>query len=222
MSRTGVCSSIMSADYPPYATYREKRMHLVCLGDSICYGDGVHPDQAWVSLVAAELAQRYPAVRVDNEGVNGETVQGGLWRLSACLRPPVPDLIYVQFGLNDAWLNTCSAEEYADLIQEIASRTLESGVRAVLVGTNHPVWAGQDIYGEADYPQRVRQFNASLRSRFAAAPERVFLADIEAHWDAFGSREALVPLLQGDGVHLSPQGNCVYADFLLPLFEQSL
>lgn len=197
-------------------------MHLVCLGDSICYGDGVHPHQAWVSLLAEELVQRYPAVRVHNAGANGETVQDGLWRLPACLSPLVPDLIYVQFGLNDAWFNTASAEEYAGMMWEIVSRTLESGVRAVLVGTNHPVWAGQDIYGEADYPQRVRQFNASLRSRFALTPEGVSLADIEAHWDMLGTRESLVPLLQADGVHLSPEGNRVYADFLLPVFERSL
>ena len=197
-------------------------MHLVCFGDSICYGDGVHPDKAWVSLLAAELAQNHPAVRVHNEGVNGETVQGGLWRLSDCLTPLVPDLLYVQFGLNDAWINAYSAEEYADMMWEIVSRALESGVRAVLVGTNHLVWAGQDSYGDDDYPQRVRYFNASLRSRLALAPERVSLADIEAHWDAFGSREVLVPLLQGDGVHLSPQGNRVYADFLLPMFERLL
>ncbi|MDL2284979.1 GDSL-type esterase/lipase family protein [Oxalobacter sp. OttesenSCG-928-P03] len=196
-------------------------MHIVCLGDSICYGDGVRPDQAWVSLLAAELVQRHPAARVHNVGVNGETVEGGLWRLSACLAPPVPDLLYVQFGLNDAWINVSSAEEYTVMMWEIVSRALESGVRTVLVGTNHPVWAGQD-YGDTDYPQRVRQFNASLRSRFALAPERVSLADIEAHWDVLGSREALVPLLQGDGVHLSPQGNRVYADFLLPVFERLL
>lgn len=197
-------------------------MHLVCLGDSICYGDGVHPDQAWVSLLAAELALRHPDVRVHNEGVNGETVQGGLWRLSECLTLPLPDLLYVQFGLNDAWLNTCSAEEYADMMWEIVSRALQSGVRTVLLGTNHPVWAGQDIVGDADYPQRVRQFNASLRSRFASAQENVFLADIEAYWDTLGGREALIPLLQGDGVHLSPQGNRAYADFLLPVFERLL
>ncbi|NLC22916.1 MAG: hypothetical protein GX776_00340 [Oxalobacter sp.] len=182
----------------------------------------MHPDQAWVSLLAAELAQRHPAARVHNAGVNGETVEGGLWRLSECLAPLVPDLLYVQFGLNDAWINICSAEEYTDMMWEIVFRALESGVRAVVVGTNHPVWAGQDVYGAADYPQRVRQFNASLRSRFALAPERVSLADTEAHWGGLGSREALVPLLQADGVHLSSQGNRVYANFLLPVFERSL
>ncbi|MDR2727150.1 MAG: GDSL-type esterase/lipase family protein [Deltaproteobacteria bacterium] len=197
-------------------------MDIVCFGDSICYGDGVRPDQAWVSLLAAGLLQRRPEARVRNAGVNGETAWEGLRRLPMFLASPVPDLLYVQFGLNDAWLGACSAEEYADAIREIVLQALESGVRSVLVGTNHPVWIEQDMYGGADYPPRVRQFNASLRSRLALAPERVALADIEAHWDALGGKNAQIPLLQADGVHLSVGGNRVYADLLLPMFVQLL
>ena len=197
-------------------------MHIVCFGDSICYGDGVRPDQAWVFLLGAGLAQRRPEARVRNAGVNGETARDGLRRLAMLLTPSAPDLFYVQFGLNDAWLNDYSAEEYADIMGQIVFQALESGVRAVLVGTNHPVWIEQDMYGGADYPPRVRRFNAMLRRRFALAPERVVLTDIEAHWDALGSRDAQISLLQTDGVHLSAKGNLAYADLLLPLFEQSL
>ena len=195
-------------------------MYIACLGDSICYGDGVRPDQAWVSLIAAKLAQRRPEARVRNAGANGETVWDGLRRLPALLAP-TPDLLYVQFGLNDAWINACSADEYADSMREIVFRALENGVRAVLVGTNHPVWV-EDIYGGAGFSPRVRRFNASLRDRFALAPERVALADIEASWDALGGREAQIPLLQADGAHLSAEGNRVYAGLLLPLFERLL
>jgi lysophospholipase L1-like esterase len=200
-------------------------MRVTCFGDSICYGDGVRPDRAWVSLLAAELARRRPEAKVINAGVNGETAQDGLLRLSPLLAPPAPDLFYVQFGLNDAWINECSAGEYADAVWKIVNRALEGGVRAVLVGTNHPVWpvwTDEDMYGVESYPARVRRFNADLRSRFALAPERVGLADIEDLWNALGGREAQVPLLQSDGVHLSPRGNSVYADFLLPMFERAL
>ena len=197
-------------------------MHIACLGDSICYGDGVRPDQAWVSLLAAELARQRPQARVRNAGINGETAQDGLRRLPGLLAGSAPDLLYVQFGLNDAWINESSAGEYADTVREIVSRALESGARAVLVGTNHPVWIDQDMYGGDGYPPRVRRFNASLRERLALGPERVALADIEALWDGLGGRDAQIPLLQADGVHLSVQGNRVYADLLLPLFARLL
>ena len=193
-------------------------MYIACFGDSICYGDGVRPEEAWVSLVAAELTRRWPKARVRNAGVNGETAQDGLYRLPMLLAPPAPDVLYVQFGLNDAWQNACSAEEYADAVWEIVRGALESGVRNVLAGTNHPVWLEQDMYDWAGFPPRVRQFNVSLRNRLALASGRVALADIEARWDALGGKQAHVPLLQADGVHLSAVGNRAYAEMLLPMF----
>ena len=76
-------------------------MHITCLGDSICYGYGVRPEEAWVALLGKELSAALPGVRVENAGVNGETAADGLYRLDRLLRP-APALLYVQFGLNDA------------------------------------------------------------------------------------------------------------------------
>jgi lysophospholipase L1-like esterase len=197
-------------------------MHIVCFGDSICYGDGVRPDQAWVSLLAGELARQRPQARVLNAGVNGETAQDGLRRLPMLLASPVPDVLYVQFGLNDAWQNICSAEEYADGVWEIVCRALESGVGNILAGTNHPVWLDQNIYEWASFAPRVRRFNDELRNRLAPALGRVALADIEALWDELGGRDAQLPLLQADGVHLSAEGNRAYAGMLLPVFMRLL
>lgn len=197
-------------------------MYTVCFGDSICNGDGVTPDKAWVSLLTTRLAQRVPEVRVRNAGVNGETAEDGLHRLENVLSIPVPDLLYVQFGLNDAWYSTCFVEEYVAHMREIVFRALERGVRAVLAGTNHPVWVEQDMYGNANYPPRVRQFNAALRDAFAMPPDRFTLVDIEQWWDELGSLEEHVLLLQADGVHLSETGNRFYADRLLPAFLGAL
>ena len=188
-------------------------MYSVCLGDSICYGEGVRPDQAWVALLAAAL----PGVRVRNAGISGETAKDGQRRLPPLLGPPAPDLLYLQFGLNDAWLDLVSADVYAATLRDMVVQALESGVREVLLGTNHPVWV-EGMYGY--YPVQVRAFNAALREAFAVPPERLTLVDIERHWDTMGTDHAA--LLQPDGVHLSPAGNRAYADLLIPIFTKKM
>lgn len=193
-------------------------MRIVCLGDSICYGEGVRPDRAWVALLAAGLARDWPSVRVRNAGVSGETAEDGLARVHALLQPEAPAVMYVQFGLNDAWQQLYGEGQYDALMREIVFRAKDAGVRTVMVATNHPVWVEEDMYGRDIYPGRVRLFNRVLREAFMPQQPQVVFVDMEAMWDETCDASARHRLLQGDGVHLSEDGNAFYARMLLPVF----
>ena len=197
-------------------------VRIVALGDSICYGDGVRPDEAWLSLMGASLSRERPDCVELNAGVNGYTALGGLRRLPPLLRER-PDLFYAQFGLNDAW-QAVALEHYLGPMRAIVRQALESGAGAVLVGLNHAVCltAEQRLYGGEAYSAEVRRFNAALRAALAPLPERLGLVDLEQYFADYGGLEEQAALLQADGVHLSGTGNAAYAGWLAPVFRARL
>ena len=196
-------------------------MRIVCLGDSICYGYGVRPDKAWVSLLAAMLNRHCPECSVCNAGVSGETAGEGLFRLPSLLKS-TPDLLYVQFGLNDAW-QQIPVEQYLGNMREIICQALGSGVHSLIVATNHGVCVTEEQQrdGGKELRERARWYNTCLRDALAMLPERLTLVDMEALFEqAEGAKQTR--LLQYEGVHLSEQGNIVYARRLEPVFRQCL
>ncbi|MDR2077301.1 MAG: GDSL-type esterase/lipase family protein [Desulfovibrio sp.] len=198
-------------------------MRLVCLGDSICAGYGLAPGAGWVALLAGRLAVDFPDLAVANAGVSGEIAQEGLARLSRALGSGAPDLLYVQFGLNDAAMGI-AVPDYLRVMREITRRSLQSGARAVLVGNNHPVCVheGWDLPGVDLYRRNVRALNEGLRQEFSPLPAPVFFADVERLCESLGEGRELAAILQYDGVHLSEEGNRAYARLLYPLFLERL
>jgi lysophospholipase L1-like esterase len=198
-------------------------MRLVCLGDSICAGYGVAPGSGWVALMAGRLAVDFPDLEVVNAGVSGEIAQEGLARLSWALGSGAPDLLYVQFGLNDAALGI-AVSDHVRAVREIVRRSLDGGARGVLVGNNHPVCVGGglDLPGVDVYRHNVRALNEGLRREFSPLPAPVFFADVERLCGSLGGAREVSALLQYDGVHLSAEGNRAYARLLYPAFRERL
>jgi len=193
-------------------------MQIACLGDSICFGDGVRREKAWVRL----LGERLPHVEVRNAGVNGDTAEGGLSRLAGVLEGAVPGILYVQFGLNDAW-QQLPLERYLGSMREIVHSALSQGVPALMVATNHGVCVTEEqrLYGGDQFRENARRYNEALRDCFALPPERMTVVDLEAVWDKLDAMTH-ERLLQADGVHLSEAGNRWYEDVLEPYFRAYL
>jgi lysophospholipase L1-like esterase len=197
-------------------------MRIAILGDSICYGDGVMQKESWVGLLTAALKQTHPGCAVQNAGVNGNTARQGLQRLPGLLFK-APDLLYVQFGLNDAWQGV-AVEFYVESMREIVRQALECGTGAVIFAANHRVCVTeeQQEHGGKLYGEAVSFFNKCLREAFAPQPASVTLADMEQFFIDVGAVEAQAELLQYDGVHLSVAGNIAYARWLEPVFRSRL
>ena len=195
-------------------------MIITCLGDSICHGYGVRPEESWVSLLAGELSAGMPGLRVNNAGVNGETAQDGLHRLAGLLKQ-TPDLLYVQFGLNDAAMGE-PIDEYIETTREITRQALESGVRCVLLATNHPVSPEEYFPGGEAYRNAATLFNAALREAFASSVWPVLFVDVERMCEELGGLHEQAQLLQYDGDHLNPEGNRAYCRMLAPIFRDCL
>ncbi|MCL1888927.1 MAG: SGNH/GDSL hydrolase family protein [Desulfovibrionaceae bacterium] len=191
-------------------------MRIALLGDSICAGYGVRPDKAWATMLAKALEYG-----LHNDGINGSTAREGLLRLPALLETR-PNLLYVQFGLNDAWMELPESE-YIQTMDRILRESLKEKARKVILGTNHLVYVTEEQIraGGTAYPEKVRHFNAALRALLSPPDPRLILADIEA-WTADLDVVEQASLLQWDGVHLSEEGNAFYFQRLEPVFRDIL
>ncbi|HLO74946.1 MAG TPA: GDSL-type esterase/lipase family protein, partial [Magnetospirillum sp.] len=78
---------------------------VVYMGDSITEGQYVEPALRWTDLLSFRLTRDYLDTPVNlmmvNKGVSGQTTRQGLERFGADVQALAPEVMTLQFGLND-------------------------------------------------------------------------------------------------------------------------
>ncbi|MDR9830085.1 arylesterase [Vibrio sp. FNV 38] len=74
---------------------------LLILGDSLSAGYQMSAEEAWPSLLGAELEKNNQSVRVINASVSGDTSGNGLAKLPALLEEYNPTSVLIELGAND-------------------------------------------------------------------------------------------------------------------------
>ncbi|MBN2642655.1 MAG: SGNH/GDSL hydrolase family protein [Victivallales bacterium] len=206
---------------------------LFFFGDSICFGQGVSPHKTWVTRTAAKLNEEMPyPVVVANPSINGNTTRMALERMPFDVQSHNPDIVVVQFGLNDCnfWLTDngmprVSAKAFIANMEEIVERCFKSGAKFVLVNTNHPTTRDKTVMPNTSYTyqQHNKKYNELLRNAFCNYDSRVLLIDIEQVFEATAKQKIpLEKLLLDDELHLSEQGHDVYYQTVLPAIKKTM
>src|SRR4051812_1914439 len=116
-------------------------------GDSVCFGQHMAPHKIFVTRIFSQLERAFPSRDIVgyNVSISGNTTRMALERIAYDLQPYQPDVVYVQFGLNDCnyWMTDKGAprtnqRSFACNLAEIIERCRFSGAKTVLLGTNHP------------------------------------------------------------------------------------
>jgi lysophospholipase L1-like esterase len=105
-------------------------MKIICIGDSITYGQNVASNEAWPAVLAMLTGHD-----VRNEGVCGDTTRLALERFPKTVQLHNPDMVVIQFGHNDCnfWesdpqgIARVSKSSYAANVKEMVTRTLAIG-----------------------------------------------------------------------------------------------
>jgi acyl-CoA thioesterase-1 len=108
---------------------------IVALGDSLTSGWMVA--RGYTEFLRDMLMSRFPRadVALINSGIPGDTAPGGLYRLQQDALSYRPDLVLVQFALNDAFCG-CTVAEYRHAIEAIVERILQESSAEVLLLTS--------------------------------------------------------------------------------------
>ena len=92
---------------------------VVAFGDSITAGYAVR--RGFPTFWKDMLVQKYPGVRIEmiNSGVSGDTTMDGLYRLDWAVLSYEPDLVTINFGINDCVFGPGLEEFEANLVEMI-------------------------------------------------------------------------------------------------------
>jgi len=111
---------------------------IVAFGDSITAGFAVR--RGYPSFWKERLAEKYPDARIEliNSGASGDTTQDGLARLDWATLSYEPDLVTINFGINDCVLGL-GLEEFEMNFVEMVLRIRAGPASEILLLSSQPL-----------------------------------------------------------------------------------
>lgn len=204
----------------------ERPVVIACLGDSVTHGcfdlfvdekgdfePHYMPDQGYVAKVGRKINELFPAAAVTmlNAGISGDGSKGGLERLERDVLCFKPDLVIVNFALNDSMSGDDGLAEYAANMTEIFRRILESGAEALLVTPNFmcsyvpPMVEGDKLRGIAAEAAKVQNGGVLARyaeaARAAAKAMNIPVADAYRRWEKMRDAGVNTTALLSNGIN---------------------
>ncbi len=192
-------------------------MNIICFGDSITEGAEFPEPQRWPAMLQAKLeCWQAGAFHVYNRGVGGDTSARGFDRLEVDVLPLLPGVVLAQFGFNDAnvrdWamVPRVGLPEFRKNLREF-HRVIRAHRGQCVFVVNHSIAAVAGYQGnDNSYRENAAPYNAAIRE--VARELRASIIDLPKRLDE--RSVDLQAFLADDGLHLSANGNRVYADMV--------
>ena len=188
------------------------RRIYVAFGDSITDGYGV--PRGFVSFLTEQISKTHPDLDLItiNAGMSGDTSRGGLYRLGRDVIEHRPDLVSINFGVNDAF-SGISPRQFSDNLRDMASRIRDAGCDRILMLSCEAIpedWAEQQVlpYWEA--------------MKALADEVNCFYADVHGRWveELRGGRPESDLIISGD-LHPNEEGHRLIAEAVFGAMQAS-
>jgi len=187
------------------------RLTIAALGDSLTYGWMVRT--GFVDILKGMLEDKYPQAdfKIIKRGVPGDTAQGGIFRIKKDIISAMPDLVMVQFGLNDALAGYSPAEFYSNMKHIVNILKEETGSAEILLMTSPLIYDDEMMRLARPYYDKICQISEEI-------PLPVAL--IDKYWEkkiAGGINH--YELVQSDMAHPTEAGHRLMAEAVMELFQ---
>ena len=205
---------------------------VVFMGDSITEGQFISPPHRWVDIVSSELVKSYLDSSLNivfvTKGISGETTRQGLERFPADVQSHSPDLVTIQFGLNDCncWatdfgLPRVSEAAYRANLIEMIERCRRFGAEKIILSNNHPTLRQKPLLNGRTLEDQRKIYNLIVAD--VARETGAQFCDIKSEYVDLSRRELEGELLPyPDWLHLSHSGHQRYAKKILPYVASGL
>lgn len=205
---------------------------VVFMGDSITEGQYVQSPHRWVDIVSNDITRQYLRGPLNLlfviRGVSGETTRQGLERFPRDVQDHHPDVVTLQFGLNDCncWatdrgLPRVSELAYRANLLEMIERAKRFGAKRLILSNNHSTLRTKLLLSDNTLEDQRRRYNAIVRE--VAHETAITFCDIDESFKdlAVDDLENLL-LPYPDCLHLSHKGHKVYARKIQPYIESAI
>ncbi|NQT52677.1 hypothetical protein HQ576_11525, partial [bacterium] len=183
--------------------------------------------------LAEALKTQGIAAEVLNAGISGNTTAQAKARLVTDVLWRGPDLVVVQFGINDSAVDVwkgatkprLALDAYEKNLRDILATLKQHGIAAVLMTPNPRRWAPHTKarYGKPPYqPDEPRGFNVALDQyvpvvRRLAKELGVPLVDVYRALEDYDAKDGQeMDTLMLDGIHPNDKGHAMVAELLGP------
>ncbi len=192
-------------------------MNIICFGDSITEAAEVAPTDRWPTVLQYRLDEWKPGrFKVHNLGIGGHTSAQGFDRLDEDLLPVLPGLVVLQFGFNDAnvrdWavVPRIGLDEFKKNLREFHRIiTVHQGRSVFIISHTIGVVPGEQGNGQS-YKDNVEPYNIAI----GQIAEELKTSCIDLPSMMTQRQVDLGTFLAEDQIHLSADGNRIYADML--------
>ena len=192
-------------------------MNIVCFGDSVTHARAFAECDRWPTRLGIKLDEWRPGrFKVYNRGFGGNSSAQGLDRFEGDILPLLPAVLLVQFGFNDAHMpawtrkSRVGLEEFKANLCEIY-RAVHAHKGTCVFVVNHTIGPRKLRAGNGKtYKTNFLPYNGAIKK--VAAHLRAPMIDLPAMMTKH--RVSSGRLTSEDKVHLSVEGNHIYADMV--------
>lgn len=141
-------AALRTLDNTYYCLTKEKELNVAFIGGSITWGYGGSKWGGWCTLTTEWIQQQYPDATINytNAGLGGTSSMWGLFRLDDEVMSNNPDLVFIEFALNDSsfGLEKNQSAAFVDaMIRKINTELPQTDI--VLVFTTSQNFLGKDF-----------------------------------------------------------------------------
>ena len=188
------------------------RTVFLAFGDSITAGYGVA--RSFVPFLCARITQAYHALDLlpVNSGVSGDNSRDGLSRLDRDVLQYNPDLVTVNFGVNDAF-SGISTDQFTQNLESMALKIRETGCCRI-------VFLSCEVIPEKWAEEQILPYWEGMKS--AADASECIYADVHGRWEKEideGRPESDL-IIPGD-LHPNEEGHRLIADAVFEAMQVS-
>jgi lysophospholipase L1-like esterase len=208
----------------------------------VAFGDSTTAPRTNVVTYSEVLAKRFGhSAQVVNKGVGLNTTALALVRFKHDVLDEQPDVVIIQFGINDAAIDVwktpaqtsprVAIADYEANVRTFVGKLRATGAKVILMTPNQMRWTPKllELYGRPPYdPKDERGFNLMLKNyaevvRSVAREEGTALVDVFAMYEAWETKngESCAELLL-DGMHPNSRGHGLVADVLYDHIDAAL
>lgn len=189
--------------------------NIICFGDSITAAAGADCDK-WTGVLQRLLDTREAGLyKVFNRGIGGQTSAQGLTRIFSDVTPHLPGIVLVEFGFNDAvimqgmLIPLLTIEEFKVKMREIHRIVSVHGGQTVFI-INHTQHDKLEQGNGELYEDTYARYETAIRELIV----ELAIPGIDLPRMMTERQVNLATFLTDDGIHLTTEGNRIYAEMV--------